>query len=229
VTPLEQTQVRPPGHRPVHRPVGELRRLVFFRRWLRRVGIAAAALVTLVVGQLILNTEPDRHDTAAPFFVSGELNKPVTVEGLTVTVLGVKGAAKIDPPDALPADTGGIWIVVQLRLEATTKPLSPTYAGLAAPDGRSFQATARFRQSLVGGAVKLQPGIPMSGDLAFEVPKDAAAAGLHIQVGLKTGGGTVLAPWRAYADIALPIGDADVARWQAQTQPLAINEPKLGD
>ncbi len=210
-----------------HRSPRQLRRMAIARRWLRWLGIAVALLLTLAAGEAIIRTEPDRNETTAPFFFAGEPGEPVTAGGLQVTLLDVKGAAMVDPPKSLPTDTSGVWLVVRIRLMATTKTTQVAYVGLAASDGRSFRATGRFRQSMVERSLDLQPGIPVEGTVAFEVPKDVTGLTLRVgEVDLApvAGGQHELQP---FTDIRLPVTSGDLARWSTVQEPVTIDEPRV--
>jgi hypothetical protein len=214
-----------PPVEPGRRTPRQLRRVVGARRWLRRVGIAVAVLATLAAGEAIIRTEPEHYDNKAPHYFAGEPDQPVTAGNLRVTLLGVDGAAVVDPPDSLATDTGGVWVVARVRLEATEETISVGYAGVAARDGRTFRASERFGQDLIDGKVALQPGIPVVGEVAFELPK--GVTGLTLRVG--TSDPTFVSELRlpAYTDIRMPVADDDLARWSSVKEPLKLAESKV--
>ena len=196
------------------------------RRWWNQVGTAVAVLLTLVAGQAIIRTEPDYHETVAPFYLAGEPGKPVMVSGLSVTMLGARGAAKAGPPGGLYVDTGGVWVLVRVRLEATTKTTTVRYLALADGQGRTFRASKRFSQPLGEWNQDLQPGIPIEGEVAFEVPRDAATS-LTLRVAewfveLSDGG-----ELSSFTDIRVPVTEGDVSRWLADQAPAILADPTV--
>jgi hypothetical protein len=195
------------------------------RRWCNRIGTAVAVLVTLVAGQAILRTEPDYHETVAPFYLAGEPGKPVTVSGLNVTMLGVRGAAKAGLAGGPYVDTGGVWVLVRVRLEATTKTTTTRYLALADDQHRTFRATQRFRQPLGELSWDLQPGIPIEGEIAFEVPR-AVATSLTLRVA-ETFNELTNGELNALTDIRVPVTEGDVSRWLASQTPAILADPTV--
>jgi hypothetical protein len=195
------------------------------RRWLARVGAAVAVLLTLVAGQAIIRTEPDRNVTVAPFYVTGEPNQPVTVGGLRVTMLGARGSAKVKPAGGLDTDTGGIWMIVRVRLEATSKTTATQYVALADATGRTFRASQRFKQPLGERNRDLQPGIPVEGEVAFEVPRDAAT-NLSLRIG-ETFNNITNGELSPFTDIRVPVTDSDVSRWLNDVKPAILANPTV--
>jgi hypothetical protein len=195
------------------------------RRWLTRAGAAVAVLLTLFAGQAIIRTEPDRNVTVAPFYVKGEPNQPVTVGGLRVTMLGARGSAKVKPAGGLGTDTGGVWVIVRMRLEATAKTTSAHYVALADATGRSFRASGRFQQALGEGYRDLQPGIPVEGEVAFEVPPDAAT-NLTLRVG-ETFNNLTNGELSPFTDIRVPVTDSEVSRWLNDVKPAILVDPRV--
>jgi hypothetical protein len=204
-------------------PPGELRKVVRARRWLRRAGIAVAVMLTLIAGGTIMNSAPDQNAFLAPYYFTGRAGEPVHLGELDVTLLKVRGAAKVDPADVLPATTDGVWIIAEIRLEATTKTAHAAYAALAASDTRTFRASGRFRQSLIDGTMGLVPGIPVRGEVVFEVPK--GVTGLTLRIGTND----INPDLQPYTDIPLPIRDADLVTWAADQRPATIEDTKVGE
>jgi hypothetical protein len=192
---------------------------------LRLVGGIAAVLVTLLVGQALLRTAPSADDDNAVFLVGGRSFRPVVVGGLGVTVLGVRGAALVRRPDGRVLDTGGVWVIVNLEITATEQTTAVRYLALADRDGNTYRVSQRWHQAITEGVPDLQPGLPVDGEVAFEVPRDMATqlslrAGEHWSVagGLRS---------RAVTDIALPIERSEVDRWVADQDPAILVSPAV--
>ncbi|MEQ4303089.1 hypothetical protein ABNF97_17125 [Plantactinospora sp. B6F1] len=147
----------------------------------QRIGLRAGAgtliVAALALGGAIANWRPVNGGAAEarerPFVQAGRFGETVTTRQFDAAVLSVRGAAKV-AGGGQAYDTAGVWIVLRVRLTTREKATSIGYAALRDQRGREFRATTRFTQSLVGAGRVLQPGIPVEGDLAFEVPRDAA-------------------------------------------------------
>ena len=192
---------------------------------LRVIGGVAAVLVTLLVGQALLRTAPSADDDTATFLVGGRSFRPVVVGGLAVTVLGVRGAATVRRPDGKVLDTGGVWVIVKLELTATQQTTAVRYLALADRGGNTYRVSQRWHQAITEGVPDLQPGLPVDGEVAFEVPRGVATelslhAGEHwsVAVGLRS---------RAVTDIALPVERSEVDRWVADRDPAVLVPPAV--
>ena len=192
---------------------------------LRLVIGVAAVLVTLLVGQALLRTAPSADDDSATFLVGGRSFRPVVVGGLAVTVLGIRGASLVRRPDGQILDTGGVWVIVDVELTATQQTTAVRYLALADRDGNTYRVSQRWHQAITEGVPDLQPGLPVDGEVAFEVPRDAATqlslrAGEHwsVAVGLRS---------RAVTDIALPVERSEVDRWVADRDPAVLVPPAV--
>lgn len=192
---------------------------------LKLIGGIAAVLVTLLVGQALLRTAPSADDDGATFLVGGRSFRPVVVGGLAVTVLGIRGASLVRRPDGRILDTGGVWVIVDVELTATRQTTAVRYLALADRDGNTYRVSQRWHQAITEGVPDLQPGLPVDGEVAFEVPRDMATqlslrAGEHwsVAVGLRS---------RAVTDIALPVERSEVDRWVADRDPAVLVSPAV--
>ena len=183
-----------------------------------RLGAGALVVAALAVGAAITTHTPDTDARERPFVRAGVVGQPVNARTFDATVVSVRGAARVTggAKSARVRDTAGVWVVVRVRLAARDKPTTVDHAVVRDARGRSTLATPRVVQPLIGNAV-VQPGIPVEGDVVFEVPRDAAAAGLTI------GLADALDPrMDAVAEVPLPIDRATVDRWLAQPVPMVI-------
>src|SRR5262249_17048006 len=64
--------------------------------------------------------------------------------------------------------------ILKVELMATDRTTAVRYLALADRDGRTFRVSQRWRQDIAEGRPGLQPGLPVDGEVAFEVPRDAA-------------------------------------------------------
>jgi hypothetical protein len=143
---------------------------------LRRIGSwavgAATLLIVINLGGRIMAFDSDSDIRERPFAVGAGLGETARARTLTATGLSVRGAAVIS--DGGPAhDTGGVWVIVRIRATSLDEPMLMGYAALRDARGREFWASNRVKQPFKDGRT-LQPGIPVEGEVAFEVPRDAA-------------------------------------------------------
>lgn len=187
-----------------------------------RVGtllVAAVLLVAVVAASgWVTGAEGDADRRFREFVVTAGVGEPVLVGGLRATVLEVRTVAQVAEQPGDGRDTGGVWVVVRLRVEAVDEPTALEYAAVADRQGRSWVGSERVEQPLIG--YTFQPGIPVVGRVAFEVPR-GTATDLMFRFGES---GTELS---TVAEIALPIDDAMVAEGLAAGQPLPLGEPEV--
>jgi hypothetical protein len=192
-------------------------------RWVRWLGGAVLVLATVIAGGAIQSWTPDVVREQAPFVRTGVPGAVVDGRTFDVTVLGVRGGTLISVEGATH-DTSGIWIVVRLRLTAKRDPLALGYAALIDASGRTYLSSGRFDQPLVGAppiaSRVLQPGIPVTGEIAFEVP--VAVAG---DLSIECGGDASDQRMDVLTRIRLPIDSTQIAAWRADRQPLTLTGP----
>ena len=187
---------------------------------LRRVGGVVLIVVTFLAGQALLRTSPGENERAAPFFVPGHAFQPTTVDGLLVTVQGLRGAAKLHPAEGPALTAKGVWVLVRLELMATSHTTTAAYLALADRHGHTYRPSTRLAQGLTEGSPKLQPGLPVNGEVAYEVPREfltelslRAAEHYDEALGLRS---------RAVTDIAIQVSPADADRWAAEPDPAVL-------
>ncbi|MFY1690827.1 hypothetical protein [Plantactinospora sp. WMMB782] len=191
----------------------------------RRLGLRAGAgtliVAALAVGGAIASWRPVNGGGAEsrerPFVQAGRFGEPVSTRVFEATVLDVRGAGKV-ADGRTSYDTAGVWIILRVRLVIRDRATSIGYAALRDERDREFRATTRFSQSLVGAGRVLQPGIPVEGDLAFEVPRDAATRlSAHFAEQL------IDTRMDDLAEVPLPSVDrARVDEWASAPEPVAL-------
>jgi hypothetical protein len=127
--------------------------------------IALAAALLAAAG-LMWPSLPTKLQSWAPIPVYGTVGQRVTGRDLAVTVFDTYLAHEVtargfDGLNRLPSN--GIWLVMVLSYQPLLTPEVPSFELQA--DGDTFSANLSGFRGLV------QPGIPMRGPLAFEVPK----------------------------------------------------------
>jgi hypothetical protein len=194
-------------------------------RRLRWLGGVAAVLATLLLGEAALRATPTAADDSGPFLVSGKSFRPVVAGGIVVTVQGVRGAAKVVRPDGVVLDTGGVWLILDLELVAIEHTTAVRYLAVADRDGHTYRASPRWHQSITEGVPSLQPGIPVDGEVAFEVPRQVAT-GLTLRAGENFDQTHGLSS-RAVTDITIPVEAGEVDRWAADPDPAVLAVPEV--
>jgi hypothetical protein len=135
------------------------------------VGAGALILAALAVGSLIPGSDENIEHRERPFVAAGQVGDQRSTREIDITVTEVRGVGKIKG-DKRIHDTAGIWVIVKVRVTARAEAGIIGYAAVRDSDGRTFELSARIEQPLEGRT--LQPGIPVTGELVFEMPRDAA-------------------------------------------------------
>jgi hypothetical protein len=140
-------------------------------RLLHRVGQGALICAAIALGGAMHWVDDHGEYQNRPFGVAGAMGEPVTARTFTVTALGQRGAATL-ADSGRKIDTSGIWMLVRVRVTARDDPVLLGYAAVRDTRGRIYQASDRVRQPLIGR--QFQPDVPAEGEIAFELPVDAA-------------------------------------------------------
>lgn len=179
-----------------------------------RLGVAAMIVAAIAVGGLVKNASPGTDRRERPFTRTGTVGEAVDARMFDVTVVGVRGAAKISRSGKV-RDTGGVWVLVKVRVVARDEPTIVAYAAVRDGKGRTYKATERLNQPLTGGR-NLQPGLPVLGEIAFEVPKDVDD--LVILVGPTS----IDHRMDAMAEIHLDVDRAKIQEWAGDTTTMPM-------
>ncbi|MEV4753572.1 hypothetical protein AB0J86_00415 [Micromonospora sp. NPDC049559] len=184
-----------------------------------RLGVGALFVAALAAGGALTALRPNSDVRERPFVTAGGLGERVSTRTFDVTVLDVRGAAQV-ARFRQAHDTGGVWIVVRLRLTARNDPTTVGYAALRDERGRLYQQSERFTQPLTNSWV-LQPGIPVEGEVAFEVPRAAAS-----RLWLRLAENLAEQGMDSMAEVALlPVDPSTVDGWTRSTAPVPLQTP----
>jgi hypothetical protein len=179
-----------------------------------RFGVGVLVLAALAVGGVINSRAPDTDHRERPFVATGRVGSPVNVRTFEATVLGVRGTTKLARSGKWHT-TGGIWVLVRLRLVARSEPTQVGYAAVRDAKDRTYLATTRIEQPLQSRS--LQPGIPVEGEIAFEVPP-AAAPTLSVRLAEPL----VDTRMEAMAEVPLDITRSKVDQWRTDQDIMKI-------
>lgn len=154
-------------------------------RVLRRIGswlLAAVSLLAVInLGARVQSFDDSQDKRTRAFEIDAEPGEEVRARTFIATVLSVRGA-HIIADKGLNHETSGVWLIVKMRATSIKEPTSIAYAVLRDDRGRLFSASGRVRQAFDGGR-PLQPGVRVQGEIAFEIPRDAAEGDLTVMLG----------------------------------------------
>lgn len=185
-----------------------------------RLGVGALVVAAIAIGGTINSSTPDVDARERPFIQTARQGDAVDVRTFDVQVLEVRGAKKISRSGKV-RDSVGVWVLVKVRAEARREPVLLGYAALRDERGRTFYATQRISQPLAGGRT-LQPGLPVEGEIAFEVPADVTALSIRLAKS------PLDQRMDAMAEIALGADRATVEGWlDEKEKPLVVANEKV--
>jgi hypothetical protein len=106
---------------------------------------------------------------------------------------------------------------------ATTEDTVIGYAALIDDRDREFLVSNRFTQLFADSARTLQPGIPVEGEIAFEVPRDVATS-----MRLRLASPLLDQRMDGMAEIRLPkVDTATVDGWATQKDAVIMEKPEV--
>ncbi|GAA0911696.1 hypothetical protein [Nonomuraea longicatena] len=156
--------------------------------------VGACAVLLPLIGA-VQRLQPDADRVYRPIAATGRIGQEVRTPPYTVRVDGVASGRELRVAGFLGKTSRqaakGVWVVVGLTATATQEDVALGRVTLRAPDGRTFAATDRFTGL---DTVTLRPGIPVSGQVAFELPA-AAVKGAVLDISRP-----------AYGDVFRPSG-----------------------
>lgn len=193
-----------------------------------QAGIWLAALavlvVVLVVGGAISDQQLTTDERFREFVVTGEPGQPISTTTFTVVVLQARAAAVLTDDTGRPYTTGGVWLLVRVRAYGIDEPADIGYAAVRDSRGRTWLATGRLEQPLAGGGYRLQAGIPVESEIAFEVPRPAAT-----DLTIRLAGASFDLRLETVAEVRLPVEEAAVtaALAEPEPEPVRLAEPEV--
>jgi hypothetical protein len=191
-------------------------------RWLAAL---ATGIVVVAVGGAVANSELSTDERFREIVVTGAMGEWVSGRTFEVNVLAVRAAATISTEPGVNLDTAGVWVLARIRAMAVQVSTWLGYASVRDSAGRVWTATERIDQALVNSGYRLDPRIPVEGEIAFEVPRDAATD-LTLWVGEGSNGlyGFQMA---TMVEVPLSVDEAMVAGGLAATEPAEIGFPEI--
>lgn len=124
--------------------------------------------LTLAACGVSLST-PTGMQTTAPIPVSGGVGERLVARERTITVDAATLADAVVDQEAVSQPPPGTWLVIRLTAEATKEAVPAGFAYTqVVVDGRTTVASDRVPSSFT--RVTLQAGVPLTGELAFQLP-----------------------------------------------------------
>jgi hypothetical protein len=173
-------------------------------RSLRVLGAVVLTLVMLTGAHAINRPQP--ADVTDPFIRTGRVGEDFRARTFTVRVLGVRGGAYLRGANGQQIDTGGVFVLVKIRVLAHDEPVLIQGAQVRDAAGNQFDASKRAPDRLGG---KFPPGIPVDLEVTFEVPT-ASASSLTLRISENS----TYVQFADVVEIPLNVTPADVAQWR---------------
>ncbi|MGM7698871.1 hypothetical protein [Microbacterium sp. A84] len=153
-----------------------------------------ATIVLLAAAGVVSAIAPAEDAEVAAFVVSGEIGEQVTGRDLIATVTDVRTTTTVTGDEDHNGDTtwtaDGNWLIVDLDAASVTGPRTTYITGavnlgsaMFELDGREYRATERAPSML---NVRLNPGVPRHGSVAFELPELAGTGVLKLSLSTDT-------------------------------------------
>ena len=171
--------------------------------------------LALIVGAgVVVALEPNEQVRQAPFIVEVPLGQEGVGRNIQVEFTDVRLADALDLDGEL-ATTNGIWLVVDLVAVNRTEPTGMQSFLLL--DGLEFRGSERLEYGIESDI--LVPGIPTSGSIFFEIPRELAANATSARVLIGTNG-----DWRLDSAIGLTVNPSELTPEPETTPTPATRE-----
>jgi hypothetical protein len=177
-------------------------------------------VATVVAGNAIIEHTPGSQEFSRPYIHSGPIGTELDGYTFVATVDGVKGAPSAEL-DGDELTTDGVFVVVSVTLTARQEPTHLQTVAVVDQQGRVYTWTRSIDQGLF--QYTLEPDVPITGDLLFEVPRDAAP-GLKVRLSSELWARQNLN--QTVVQVDLGISQATVTTWLS-ARSLVVAEPKV--
>jgi hypothetical protein len=188
-----------------------------------RLGVGVLVLAALAIGGPLATLRPTSDARERTFVQQGGFGELAPARTFEATVVSVRGAAKISQRGRV-YDTAGVWMLVRVRLIATDEAITVNYAALRDERERSHHQSTRVTQPLTSSSRTLQPGVPVEGEIVFEVPRDSAT-----RLWLRLAEPILDRRMDAMAEVSLlPVPQSTVDGWLADPAPAIVTPARAG-
>lgn len=203
-------------------PASHRRRPGRLGRFASRVGAILLILATLAAGHEIIEGRPDEAAISGYFLRQGAVGDRVSALDFSATALAVRGGqAIVTDLGNEELHTNGVWVLVKVRLEAHEERQSVSFAAIYDRRGRTFDATNRYLQPLT--SYRFQPGMPVEGELVFELPRDAVP-GARLRL---FNGSVASFKHQTLIEIDLGLTETSLDAWVDNREPMRVAVPEV--
>ena len=138
----------------------------------QRVGNGVGLVGVLAIAWFIAETTPTEEAWQGPIVVSGDIGETLTGRNIQAVVSEVRIAETVTASNGWAGPTTGVWVVVDASVSAVVDDIGASLgtAGFVI-DGVTYSASRRPDDGTIARA-PLSTGIPLSGPLMFEVPRE---------------------------------------------------------
>jgi hypothetical protein len=147
----------------------------------------ATLVVILVVAGFVLHSTPDDKTQQQGIAVRGGIGQELSGRNIVATVDSVRLAETVSAGNGWAGTTSGVWVVVEAGVEARVDDGVMLGTALILVDGITYSASLRPGLATIADA-GMSVGIPHTGPLFFELPRDVAegAENAELQLALNT-------------------------------------------
>ncbi|QKH38407.1 hypothetical protein FOC84_27110 [Achromobacter pestifer] len=142
-----------------------------------RLGTLLLALAAALALYAMQRTTPRYMALTGPITANGTMGQTVSARQFEVTVERVQFAQQLNYKSLSATQTrttGGVWAIVWLRLAARDASASAGEAAWLGPDGLAYRHTDRLVLARNQPPHAVEPGLPRSVRLVFEIRPDQA-------------------------------------------------------
>lgn len=189
--------------------------------WGHRLGTAVLVAGAVAVGGAVNAYAPGPELRERPFINSGHKGDRVVGRTFDAELLGVRGGA-IVTSRSQPHDTGGVWVIIKVRLTAHEKPQQINYGAIRDGDDRIFRSSGRIDNNPPYRI--MQPGIPIECEIVFEVPKD-----VPLPIAARLSASFSDLRMDSVAQLELDVTRQQLQQWAADQAPITVERAQLAD
>lgn len=148
---------------------------------MRRVIHGVIVVALLVLASLLFTLAPSAEQNQAPVEIPVSIGQTGLGRNIETTVHGVR-LADVVTTDGYRQWTGttpGVWVVVDATVSNVVNPTS--LSAWLSVDGLTYDASTRPDFDSLEGVV-MSPGIPTTGSVLFEIPRDLIDVGTPVKL-----------------------------------------------
>lgn len=142
-----------------------------------RLGSVLLVLAAALVLYAMQRSTPRYMDLTGPIVERGAMGQAVRTRQFEATVERVQFAQQLNYrrlSSPQTRETGGVWAIVWLRLAAADTSATVAEAAWLGPDGLTYRHTDRLMLARGAPPYTLEPGLPRTVRLVFEIRPDQA-------------------------------------------------------